>query len=269
MTDVKNQKLCGSCWAMATAAALESHHFLKTKDLLSLSAQNLVDCAPSYLNLGCQGGAISGALDYVRDNGIYTEESDPYAAYKHNYCKLGDKSNLKIDGFKRVQRGNERELQIALAMYGPIIVTIDGGGESFSYFYGNGIYNNQYCRSDALSHAVLLVGYGTDNHGRDYYIIKNSWGTSWGDHGYFKLPRNENNYCGIATDSYVPYTSSYPSFTSISTYSSPSPSPIHFRVPSPPLPDPPRPDPSPSPSPSSDSFFDAIVNDVVSWFTSE
>lgn len=98
--------------------------------------------------------------------------------------------------------GDERALQEAVATIGPISVSIDASEQTFQ-FYANGIYDNPLCSSENLGHAVLLVGYGTEN-GLDYWLIKNSWGTEWGNDGYVKIARNKNNLCGISTQASYP-----------------------------------------------------------------
>ncbi|XP_055303331.1 procathepsin L-like [Sitodiplosis mosellana] len=206
VTGVKDQGFCGSCWSFSTTGAVEGQHFLKTGHLLSLSEQNLVDCSKSYANYGCRGGWPESAIKYIRDHGIQTEESYPYHGYENVYCQSTVKpSNVIVHGFSRIPSGNEDELQKALAIHGPISVSVDAKHPSFQH-YSSGVYHELNCGSRILdlSHAVLLVGYGTDEHDRDYYILKNSWGPSWGEHGYFRMSRNQMNHCGIATSAVFP-----------------------------------------------------------------
>ena len=97
---------------------------------------------------------------------------------------------------------SEQDLQVAVATVGPISVAIDASHHSF-HTYGRGIYYEPACSSTSLDHAVLVVGYGTLN-GQDYWLVKNSWGTSWGMKGYIMMARNRNNHCGIASRASYP-----------------------------------------------------------------
>lgn len=103
-----------------------------------------------------------------------------------------------------VESGNEEQLKEALATVGPVSVAIDASHESFQ-FYSQGVYYEPQCDSTQLDHGVLAVGYGTDQQsGQDYWLIKNSWATVWGDQGYIKIARNRDNHCGVATQASYP-----------------------------------------------------------------
>lgn len=199
VTDIKKQKKCGSCWAFAATGAVEAQHFRKTGKLISLSEQNLIDCSYDFGNRGCHGGSRWKAYKYIKKNGgIDTEKSYPYKA-KLGKCEYNDKkSGATISGMSKITKGNEKDLTVAIANIGPISVGIDSSHKSF-HFYKSGIYHEPKCNSVSLHHAVLVVGYGSDNNGNDYYIVKNSWGKTWGMKGYIKMSRNRNNNCGIAT----------------------------------------------------------------------
>ncbi|CAF1997897.1 unnamed protein product [Rotaria magnacalcarata] len=178
VTYVKDQGQCGSCWAFSTTGALEGQHFAKTSQLVSLSEQNLVDC--SLLNFGCNGGNQDLAFDHIKlHHGIDT-----------------------VDGYTRIQKHNETDLQAAIATVGPIAVSIDASQGSFQ-FYSSGVYDEPNCSTKRLDHAVLAAGYGTLN-SKDYYIVKNSWGVNWGIKGYILMSRNKQNQCGIATSALYP-----------------------------------------------------------------
>lgn len=201
---VKDQGSCGSCWAFATTGALESALAARNRYTL-LSEQNLVDCSRRYGNNGCSGGLMDAALRYVRDHGIMSSADYPYRA-KDGQCRFRrDKAVTRSRGSARIPAGNESMLRMAVALFGPIPVAIDASQRSF-HSYKSGVYDERGCKSSprALNHAVLLVGYGSDKAAGDYWLIKNSWGRSWGDNGYMKLARNRRNQCGIASYAVVP-----------------------------------------------------------------
>lgn len=198
VTDVEEQGKCGSCWAFSTIGALESQQFRKTGRLIQLSPQNLVDCANNKHK--CDGQTRHKAMDYIKHNGVETERMYPYRAHSGR-CKYNRKrSAATLKGYRDLPEGDETRLQQAIADIGPISVCVDASHKSFQQYSG-GIYYEPKCGSEDedLDHAVLVVGYGTDANGKDYYIIKNSWGTDWGEKGYMKLARNRNNHCGVAT----------------------------------------------------------------------
>ncbi|XP_055296473.1 procathepsin L-like [Sitodiplosis mosellana] len=204
VTGVKNQGRCGSCWSFSAIGALEGQHFRKTGVLVSLSEQNLIDCSASYGNNGCNGGNIEQSFEYIKQNhGIDTEKSYPYKG-RNDKCRYNRKNSGATDrGYVNIAPGNEKKLQDAIASIGPIAVAIDASHFSFQH-YRSGIYYEPKCSPRALNHAVLVVGYGVDDHGHEYYIVKNSWDKSWGDGGYIKMARNRHNNCGIATDASYP-----------------------------------------------------------------
>ncbi|GMT11405.1 hypothetical protein PFISCL1PPCAC_2702, partial [Pristionchus fissidentatus] len=196
------QGQCGSCWAFSTTGALEGQLAKNGANLTSLSEQNLVDC--SRLNYGCNGGNTALALIYVKRNGGIDKESKyPYKGWegrcKYSPANVGGKDK----GFVRVTMGDEEALKTAVATIGPISVAIDASSNSFGY-YSTGVFYDPWCSSTDLDHAILVIGYGTDPDYGDYWLIKNSWGRSWGEEGYGKMARNRDNNCGIATEAVYP-----------------------------------------------------------------
>jgi len=199
VTGVKDQGQCGSCWAFSTTGAVEGVVQIKAGHLTSLSEQQLVDCAGSYGNLACNGGLMDSAFKYVHANGLCTESAYPYHATKGT-CKSSSCSmsaNSKITGYVDVAQ-SENSLGKALDSQ-PISVAIEADQTGFQHYSG-GVFTGT-CGTK-LDHGVLAVGYGTDS-GLDYWKVKNSWGTSWGEKGYIRMVRNKDQ-CGIMLQASYP-----------------------------------------------------------------
>lgn len=203
VTEVKNQKHCGSCWAFSATGALEGQHYKRTRRMVSLSEQNLVDCSGRYGNHGCHGGVQQYAFQYIKENhGIDTERSYPYEAAERR-CRFKRGSVGATDrGYRTIRRRNERNLQYVVGSIGPVSIAMDAHPRSFQ-FYHNGVYYDPQCSQTQLNHGMLVVGYGRERRGQ-YWLVKNSWGNAWGDHGYIKMARNRNNHCGVATQASIP-----------------------------------------------------------------
>ncbi|XP_072453046.1 cathepsin L2-like [Notamacropus eugenii] len=196
---------CYASWAFSATGSLEGQWFRKTGKLISLSEQNLIDCARHKGNYGCKGGFVSSAFEYVKKNGgIDPEESYPYERKDGNCRYRAETAIANVTGYVYIPSENETALQMAVATVGPISVTIDASHTSFR-FYESGVYHDQLCSSHNPNHAMLVVGYGADEKTkRKYWIVKNSFNTTWGMKGYVLVAKDEYNHCGIATEACYP-----------------------------------------------------------------
>ncbi|GAA6230111.1 cathepsin L1-like [Lates japonicus] len=203
VSPVQNQGLCGSCWAFSSMGALEGQMKKRTGVLIPLSPQNLVDCSTSDGNHGCRGGYISKAFSYViRNGGVDSEKFYPYE-HQNGKCRYSVKGKAGYcSNYHILPQGDERALQAVVASVGPVAVAVNAMLPSF-HLYRGGLYNVPNCNPRFINHAVLVVGYGTDK-GQDYWLVKNSWGTMWGEEGFIRLARNKNNLCGIASFAIYP-----------------------------------------------------------------
>lgn len=192
----------GSCWAFGVIAATEGAHQITNGKLVSLSEQELVDCDTE--GGGCEGGYLEDGFEFIKKNGgIATEANYPYTATndKCNTYKEASSHVAQIKGYEKVPVNSELALQKAVANQ-PVSVTIES--DSFQ-FYSSGVFT-EGCGT-VLDHIVAAVGYGVTDDGTEYWILKNSWGTDWGEEGYIRILRNidaKEGLCGIAMDAGFP-----------------------------------------------------------------
>jgi len=216
LTPVKDQKNCGSCWAFSATSSLET--FLKKNNykVIRLSEQELVDC--SIENDGCSGGLMDLAFDYcIENNGLHSNDNYQYNA-RDNKCiencridnqnTCSDKDKVKGSNnfkYKFTKSYSVDSLKEAVKI-NPVCIAIDAHDPIFR-FYSNGVIEDSNKKEPTLNHAVLLIGYDKDEKG-GYWIVQNSWGTNWGDNGYFKL-RIKNGKGVLACQLYglYPYNS--------------------------------------------------------------
>jgi cathepsin F len=194
---VKNQATCGSCWAFATVANIEGAGFVAKKKLLSLSEQELVDCDTKTGDEGCRGGLPSNAYDDMIQNkiGLEQETAYPYKG-RGGVCKAS--SSLEkafIGGYVNIST-DEDQIAAAVMKYGPLAIGINAGPMQW---YRGGIAHpwKILCNPKSLDHGVAIVGFGVEK-GTKYWIIRNSWGTIWGEKGYYRIVRG-TGACGLNT----------------------------------------------------------------------
>lgn len=219
ITPVKNQRHCGSCYAFAMVGALEKTYAQIYNTSRPLSPQQLIDCSDES---GCEGGSFVGTFNYVKRNGdrLHFEEDYPSTpdGKQQDKCQnssgelLSFNSTFRLN-YRQLPTENEEHMKETLYDQGPLYVYYNCGlrvgndtilREASTKFdhYASGVYDVPGCPTHQnMNHALVVVGYGTEN-GVDYWKVKNSWGTSFGEEGYIKIKRNAN-MCGIATWPYV------------------------------------------------------------------
>jgi len=194
---VKNQEQCGSCWAFATVANIEGAGFVSTGKLVSLSEQELVDCDKATGDQGCGGGLPSNAFkDMIQNNiGLELEKAYPYEA-RNGKCQASGSQEVSFIGAWKAISTDEDQIAAALMQYGPLAIGINAGPMQF---YSGGISKpwKALCNPKKLDHGVAIVGFGVQE-GTKYWTIRNSWGASWGEQGYYRIVRG-TGACGLNT----------------------------------------------------------------------
>jgi len=197
VTPPKDQGQCGSCWAFSATGALEGLWAKEMGELVSMSEQQLMDCGQG----GCNGGHMINGWNHVAQaGGIQSEETYPYK-HKDGHCQEDNSMFVAHCGGYEEVSPNESAMESALVEIGyPISIGVHAGS-SFQHYH-SGVYDDTHCKNGQLNHAILVVGY--DKSGSEpYWIVKNSWGGSWGDHGYINMKMGVNT-CGMKADPCYP-----------------------------------------------------------------
>jgi len=197
VTPPKDQGQCGSCWAFSATGALEGLWAKEMGELVSMSEQQLMDCGQG----GCNGGHMINGWNHVAQaGGIQSEKTYPYK-HKDGHCQEDNSMFVAHCGGYEEVSPNESAMESALVEIGyPISIGVHAGS-SFQHYH-SGVYDDTSCKHGQLNHAILVVGY--DKSGSEpYWIVKNSWGGSWGDHGYINMKMGVNT-CGMKADPCYP-----------------------------------------------------------------
>jgi cathepsin L len=200
---VKDQGTCSAGYAFAAIGAAESAWFIQYGAMFNLSEQNMIDC--DHYGAACVGGFCDGVYVYAIESqgGFFsTEDAYPFTG-QEGTCKFVQ-GPVSIQAYTYAGGGDERALKDAVYGQGPIACSVNAIPTTFQ-LYSGGIYEDDSCTFWESSHSVLTVGYGNDaDSGKDYWIVKNSWGVKWGIDGYILIRRNDDNMCGIASSGVVP-----------------------------------------------------------------
>lgn len=194
VTSIKDQGMCGSCWAFSAVGAIEGAYAIAGGQLTDLSVEEIVQCE-NYGDLGCEGGIMDNAFKWVEVHGIASAQTYPYTSSTGftGQCRNDVSPVVTVTGFTMVPAMDENSLKSAAASQ-PVSVAVEASGYEWQ-MYGSGIVDSPTC-GHALDHAVLVVGYGTEGT-QDYWKVKNTWSTDWGEEGYIRIARGKN-MCGIA-----------------------------------------------------------------------
>ncbi|KAL4436130.1 hypothetical protein ABPG77_005578 [Micractinium sp. CCAP 211/92] len=210
VTPVKDQHVggapCGCCYAFGGMAGVEAANALYTGELTTLSEQEIVDC--DELDYGCDGGDFSNVFEWVMRHGAVSDKHWPYKAHETS-CSRKERRMMRrevavtIDGFVNVPKHNETALMQAVAHTPTVVAVCCGDYLDQWHLYKSGVMGDSVQCTRPLDHSVLAVGYDTDKEtGEQFWLVKNSWGESWGEGGYVRLKRNQtqrDGQAGLAT----------------------------------------------------------------------
>ena len=203
VTSVKDQGQCGSCWAFSSTGTAEGAWAVSTGQLIELSEEQLVDCATGILygSHGCSGGSMEGADKYLIEHGQCNNAEYPYTSGNgvSGSCKSCSPI-AKFTSCSNVKANDQISLKGAVSQQ-PVSIAIEADTRYFQS-YSSGVLTSSSCGTN-LDHGVLIVGYDEED-GQKYWIVKNSWGTTWGENGYVRILRSDSTddagICGIAMD---------------------------------------------------------------------
>jgi len=193
---IQNQGQCGSCWAFTTGDSVSGLWAIKTGLLFPVSVQELVDCSGAQGNQGCNGGMITNAFDFIIANGGICDWQEYQYTAVDGTCMSANCTNVAtVHAYTNIPQGDETTLMTAV--YGqPVSTAVEADTQSFQ-FYQSGVIDDPACGTE-IDHGVTVIGWGTDaTLKKDYWLLRNMWGTSWGENGYVRVVRGKN-MCGLA-----------------------------------------------------------------------
>ncbi|CAH8486053.1 unnamed protein product [Schistosoma intercalatum] len=202
VNEPRDEGSCIGSYAFAVTAVTESQYALRTSNRKNFSVQQFIDCTRIYGNMGCHGGYTFTLFIYLQNFGLETEENYPFTGEDQDCLANSSDVIVQSIGYKFHRHGYETILKWAVYNEGPYVISMNID-EKFLH-YKSGIYQSDTCTHYNLNQSMLLVGYGYDNDGNDYWILQNNWGTNWGEQGYVKVLRNNWNMCGIASMAFRP-----------------------------------------------------------------
>lgn len=205
VTPIKDQGHCGACWAFSTIVGIEGLYSIKNNHTLrNFSEQDLIECSHNGNNGGCAGGDPGYGYDFIRMVGIETGEDYPFTGSDLVKCHRNmSLFSYQIKGYVQVTPNDSDQLAAAVAQQ-PVSICIDGEQSDF-LLYSGGIYKGEGCTTN-LGHCLAIVGYDSEN-GVDYWIVKNSYGTDWGENGYIRMLKQSGTgpgICGLTLEALYP-----------------------------------------------------------------